>query len=179
MVKAILEGSKTMTRRVIKLIDFEPGTTKGYDWSWRNKRLLWNEMTNDDFVKKMCPYGQVGDRLWVKETDYLMERNMTTQPVIVYKADQSDPKCITKWKSGRFMFKKYARLCLEITNIRVERLQEISEEDAEKEGDPKQGLIASENDHTTWFQGLWDSINGKNHPWSSNPWVWVIEFRRV
>jgi hypothetical protein len=173
MVKAILDGRKTMTRRVIK----NPEKYTGI----RDCGFL-------------CPYGQVGDSLWCKEAlrkkpDY----SWCKEGYAIYAVD-SEQVLIGgdgigegvpwKWKgdilTGMFMPRWASRITLEVTNIRVERLQDITESDACKEGDPNQGLIASENDHTTWFQYLWDSINAKRgYSWGSNPWVWCISFKRI
>jgi hypothetical protein len=76
-----------------------------------------------------------------------------------------------------------SRIALEITNVRVERLQDISEEDAQAEGVPKSitqyGLTIDYENYREPFIELWDKINGKKHPWASNPWVWVVEFRKI
>jgi hypothetical protein len=85
------------------------------------------------------------------------------------------------WKPSIFMPRWASRITLEITNIRVERLQEITEEDAKAEG-IENPFFASDRYWPTFkdrFETLWDSINGKTYPWSSNPWVWVIEFKKV
>ncbi len=157
MVKAILEGRKTMTRRIIKNIK---GATEKYP---------------KGFAK--CPYGVVGDRLWVKETYFPNEGQV---PNIIYKADWNDrhKTGITftcQWKPSIFMPRIYSRITLETTNIRVERLQEITEEDAKKEG-----VMEGEDTgyYNEGFYRIWDKINGKDS-WKENPYVWVIEFRRI
>lgn len=179
MVQAILEGRKTQTRRVIKPQNDFHGTmvnSLGYSES---KLYTWAAFGNKEdpcFVK--CPYGKKGDLLWVKETfgicpDYNQSR---------YKADKGVDRAAVggKWKPSIFMPKKYCRLWLGVIDIRVERLQDISEYDAMCEGDPTQGLIASENIHVDWFKYLWDSINKeRGYGWDVNPWMWVIEFRRM
>ena len=151
-----------------------------------------------------CPYGQPGDRLWVRETwqGYRMtsyeydeweamespkDRNDDHYSP-VYKADGKNfPE---KWFPSIFMPREFSRIDLLIKDIRVERLQDISEADAIAEGCRPQfdksnpvtmnGIqmmphISAKED----FQRLWDSINGKKHPWESNPWVWVINFERI
>jgi uncharacterized protein YhfF len=73
-----------------------------------------------------------------------------------------------------------SRITLEITGVRVERLQEITEENAMREGDPAQGIIGTENTHIDWFKVLWDSLNAtRGYGWDTNPWVWVIEFKKA
>jgi hypothetical protein len=186
MVKAILEGWKSMTRRVVK----GSGDAKACE------KLLIED----------CPYGQVGDRLYVKETHYrfghwvkngltktgrqkwLFKPNdkevrfMDNPPTVnVHKLGEKDAVGWFK-RSSLFLPKELSRITLEITNIRVERLQEITEEDAKAEGCYGTGRPDIQTAlplYTHTFQRLWDSINGKTYPWSSNPWVWVIEFKKV
>lgn len=166
MVKAILEGRKTMTRRVVK-------DTQNWDYV----RLydghakfceLYNHL-NETYIK--CPYGQPGDRIWVRETFFGDTAHY------VYKADDNTElfQIIGDviWKSPIFMPKEAARLWLEIVNVRVERLYDISYQDIICEGLQKQFEEASPNE---WFLNLWQKINGNK---KENPWVWVIEFRRV
>lgn len=169
MVKAIVEGRKTMTRRLVKRLD---GT------QWENSLLesgRWQEAIK-------CPYGVVGDRLWVKETWACLPHGGLI-PVPVYRADGDHQvfDTIKKWSSPLFMPRWASRLILEITNVRVERLQEITEEDAIKEGidiqKPYPEVGGQANVYS--FSKLWDSLNGKKHPWSSNPFVWIIEFKRL
>ncbi len=156
MVKAILEGRKTQTRRVIKP---QPSVTSS---------------GNDFFIKlgykEKCPYGQVGDRLWVKES--------------------FRPSEDIKWKSPRFMPRQSSRITLEITDVRVERLQEISIKDMIAEGLKTKAWRNEDvkNDLSIQFQELWDKINTKKfhvlpinkHPlsWDSNPWIWCLTFKR-
>ena len=138
------------------------------------------------------PYAP-GDRLWVRET-----WAEVSSGIIEYKASYQEPytglsdidhvgKKI-KWKSPRFMPKVAARIWLEVTNVRVERLQEISDVDRLKEGIRVMAATAEEllNDYKTTemgrreFRELWDSLNAKRgYGWDVNPWVWVIEFKRV
>jgi hypothetical protein len=198
MVKAILENRKSMTRRVVK-----PQPPEGLrvacieEDGTHHKEWLYAE-DNGDPVDSLihCPYGQVGDRLWVRESHCVL---CHPDFQIVYKADNQQFTGNYKWKSGRFMFKKYARLWLEITNIRVERLQEITEADAKAEGSEfwwlgKDGekiisdtaaeyssdnVPQNKRNYIKGFSILWDSISGKTSQWSSNPWVWIIEFKKV
>jgi hypothetical protein len=182
MVKAILENRKTMTRRVVKP---QP----------RGKLVILDKTSASrgvfDFVEKynethFCPYGQVGDRLWVRETcQYPINRDGTPVKKAIYKADLSDADieseaCDWDWNPSIFMPRWASRITLKITNIKVERLQEITEEDAIAEGIPAfapKGVRVSSTIPRKHFASLWDKINSKNgYEWSVNPWVWVISF---
>lgn len=181
MVKAILSGQKTMTRRVIKNSLISPKFISG-DWI---------ETGNDDtrhFYLK-CPYGKIDDLLWVRETFCILPE----EPVrILFKEKDQRLFDLTKsnskkphlyqWKPSIHMFKKYARIWLKIKDIRVERLQDITEEDAMDEGitlpkffDPQE----EQPEPSLLFRGLWDSINKeRGYGWDTNPWVWVIEYEK-
>ena len=156
MVKAVLAGTKTMTRRVCK-----------------GARELSCAL---DWPVESCPYGQVGGRLWVRETWDSAHDNVTGT-AIFYKADFNDtvPKGDFTWRPPIFMPRWASRITLEITNISVERLQDITAGDCVKEG----SYMATDKDDEGGFINLWDSINGKTYPWESNPWCWVIEFKKV
>lgn len=177
MVKAILDDRKTQTRRVIKPQPGDHPDDDGYMSSILNR----------------CPY-QVGDILYVRET-WADLRGMgfgndprTDKPWnFAYKADikpgsESDRARIdfgVKWRPSIHMPKEAARLLLTVKGVKVERLQDITEEDALKEGcllvflDGAVVISAKGK-----FHALWDSINGKKHPWGSNPYVWAISFER-
>lgn len=191
MVRAILAGKKTQTRRVVKLPDFGQSKTNGYDWTYRDKRALWNDISNAQLLTK-CPYGVVGDQLWVRE-GFRQELNLGYDKdgnwpdakgmfSYFYKADCSNPEGwgAGVWKSPLFMPRAASRILLEITNIRVERVQDISEHDAFAEGvevcDFERGLCAEEE-----YSVLWTEIHGYDDQkgWNANPWVWVVEFKRV
>jgi hypothetical protein len=146
-----------------------------------------------------CRYGQVGDKLWFKEAwatekrlDHLEPSEIGNAAIVPlwYKADDNpvidgEPER-GKWRSGRFMPKWAARIWLEITKVRVEKLQEITEEDAKAEGCPSimtrdinyqliDGVIP-----TFWFEEKWNDLNTKRgYGWDSNCWVWVLEFKKV
>jgi len=184
MVRALLEGRKTMTRRVCKLTLFD--------------MELWiaNRYSNNPNVKAACPYGQPGDQLWVRETwanlskpEYPPEYIYRADPVEIneYEADGG------KWRPSIFMTRKASRIDLETTAVRVERVHDISEEDAKAEGvcsgfecddiaafmdkrfDPER-----ESTFRLGFKHLWNFINAKRgYGWEVNPWVWVIEFKRI
>jgi hypothetical protein len=158
MVRAILNGSKTQTRRVaIPKRSIEP-------------------MTDE------CPYGQRGDRLWVREAWTV---NLTGDPkhggpgtVPIYRAEH--PHAADRWRPSIHMPRWASRITLEITAVRVERLRNISEADARAEGvtRPVPMLDDDPSTYVDAFGDLWASINGPGS-WDANPWVWVIEFRRV
>jgi len=178
MVRAILEGRKWQTRRVIKpqprLYD---NNLMGFN-NGRKSSLVCDITMALRMIPNYAPY-QVGDLLWVKETWGITPDKYHR---ICYKADLQYPEgrpVEGKWKSPRFMHKAYARLwLLEVTAVRAERLQEISIEDIKAEGvfdeinsyNPARQLYA--------MRKLWDSTNPK-YPWSSNPWVWVYEFKKA
>jgi len=245
MVQAIQENRKFMTRRVCKDIpnhDFHWGLdrkpymgnykmftkteTGKWDWVTLENQWLYDLQTAVDEKKTYllkCPYGQPGDRLWVRETwtkYYYSDENGYThydQPITYYAADgEPDFRIVDgdgfevedqriKWKPSIHMPKIAARIWLEVVNVRVERLQEISEEDAKAEGlacltkdngiTYKYGIPDSDglpgNDDYGWhwqdwnvnpikaFQKLWDKINAKNgHGWDVNDWLWVVEFKK-
>jgi hypothetical protein len=167
------------------------------------ERWVWGKDQTDD-PESICDvvnplditWRKPSDRLWVRETWTTYERLSTQEYSYLYKADFNHPT-EDKWKPSIHMPRKACRILLEITDIRIERLQDISEEDAIAEGVESRIGFAQ----MTWykdyltkvlngdflgfdsaiksFQSLWDSINGKTYPWESNPWVWVIEFKRV
>lgn len=152
-----------------------------------------------------CPYGMPGESLWVKETfawsikdpDSVAELGDPDNYDPVYRADQEhegewdryeDGKCVGKtkptWRPAIYLPRWASRLTLEIEDVRIERLQSISETEAIAEGidGPERVQHAREPTYGPLidrYANLWDEINGKRAPWSSNPWVWVITFRRV
>jgi hypothetical protein len=182
MVRAIMDGRKTMTRRVVKpqpemVFDGESLSDGNAYGGWEPKLPPWSKW----------PY-QLGDTLWVRETWKLWEDPQDGHDWVLYRAGgkmsfpnvpdlpmPNDPFA-DKWKPSIFMPHWASRITLEVTGVRVERLQEITEKDAISEG-----IISSDYDKTYRyaFSVLWDSINGKKYPWSDNPWVWVIEFRHM
>lgn len=208
MVRATLReiDPKTMTRRVVK-------TPK------RLQKIGWSEIENGPIcsqTEKDCPYGKIGDRLWVREawkTGSNLDKFNAAE--IQYQAEdagyfRNNPKCPIfypadnrhlKWgesdisdfgafgrhRHARFMPRWASRILLKITNIRVERLQDISEEDAKAEGvyhsDGKPDEFGMPTQLVAYARGeffhLWEKINGKKYPVDSNPWVWVIEFKRI
>lgn len=208
MVRALLDGSKTMTRRVIKNPDYF-GCLTG-DCPHMDQKLC------DEAMAKESPYGQKGDQLWVRET-FAIECNADLQDVYTepdnplgpvrnvadgfaecfecprYKASEpdtilGDEEDGMKWKPSIHMPRWASRIQLEITDIRVERVQKISEYDAMQEGC---GIFSWEHKITNKdtqtkepnkrkFIKLWNSINEKRgYSWKSNPWVWVVEFKSI
>lgn len=191
MVRAILEGRKTVTRRVVKG-EFDAISPSGIRYKKNASR---SRMANP------CPYGQPGDRLWVRETtmaDYdthdgvvLSRYAADKEPVLYWDEDDGEPiQAVSHWDYPRdsrpsiHMKRSSCRLLLEITDVRVERLQDISYEQARAEGvrnDPDiengkvEGCILTSK---ALFENLWCSING-DESWFANPWVWVVEFKRV
>ncbi len=194
MVRAILEGRKTQTRRVMN-----PQPTQ---WTTDEHGFIWpaipTRIGGETVCGLMqCRHGMKGDILWVKETW------REGSDGIEYRADDEDPTLL-KWKSPLFMPRKYSRITLEIVNVRVKRVQDISDDDAKAEGLRASWLIyrtgdaehnarrtaiyekygravadtheANERDE---FAYLWDSINEKRgFGWDVNPFVWCILFQR-
>ena len=184
MIRAILSGSKTQTRRVVKLRDLMVSTTKGYAWEFRDKRATWNSVSHARLME-MCPYGQPGvDRLWVRES-FAPRYYGNGSPA--YKADwgplAEDVCRRPKWKPSIHMPRTLSRITLEVIDVRVQRLNDITDEDAYYEGCVDQRDVhGREVDRPTQaFRALWDSINGKRAgcAWSDGPWVWAVTFRRM
>ncbi|WP_431357181.1 hypothetical protein [Pseudomonas syringae] len=205
MVRAILEGRKTVTRRACKhqpdvpVTDAIPHRESPHgpatiNWYWRPKLGHYQSGPSSGWDFK-CPYGQPGDRLWVRETwsadsqlDEVAPREMSQGEPILYPADgasrQTGCSMITpgKTRPSIHMPRWVSRILLEITAVRVERLQDISAEQALAEGvmSCEQDIDPDGNDYSPLelFGGLWTMINGDGS-WQSNPWVWVVEFKQV
>ncbi len=173
MVRAILAGHKTQTRRIVKLPLIDPDF--GCEIAGCETASVLRQSPS------ICPHGQPGDRLWVKET-FSAYGCFGVDGRIVYRADIPDGKQPNglHWKPSIFMPRKASRIKLGITDVKVERLQDISEADALDEGCPGD---CEYHGHPTqkcsdWYRILWESINGPGS-WAANPWVWVITFTRV
>ena len=197
MVRAILDGRKTMTRRVIKPqpVSIPEAKVAHANWIMQNRT---------------CPYGQPGDRLWVRETWKPTRASCAIATgidgpgtYVRYRADDSrrtvahSMKCRgadrEPWHPSIFMPRWASRITLEITEVRVERVQDITAADAEAEGflsvsyrDAPKGSIgfpaqvAVARIAIGQFAKYWDSLNAKRgYGWAANPWVWVISFKRV
>ena len=197
MVRALLAGTKTQTRRVVKpprnrsafvLLDHGKGW-----WPYQSDDGE-SELCDDGMEHPYtCPYGQPGDRLWVREAfsgPHCMDA--TDECVAVRPSKWGEGSRIWYWADGNpthgdwtrprpsiHMPRWASRILLEVTAVRVERLQDISEADARAEGcieEEKPGFpICSPRN---WYRILWEQINGPGS-WDANPWVWVVEFKRV
>jgi hypothetical protein len=121
-----------------------------------------------------CPYGQPGDRLWVRET--FMAAKGANDVKYYYRATLDTNAADLPWKPSIHMPRVACRILLEITDVRVERLNGISVKDATLEGYPQDW--GDDPGAIPWFIHLWQSINGPDS-WNANPWVWVIEFKRI
>lgn len=214
MVRAIRDGKKTQTRRIVKFKQFGRSYTPGYDWTFRGTRRghtsssLWQDLRHDELLQ-LCPYGVRGDRLWVRET--WAPVNSECGPGFTYKADGqfiqpeydgpdygagpsfnydkypgdycmwyldlmrgSKPSEGYRWCPSIHMPRWASRITLDITEVRIERLQGISGEDALLEG------ISTDFTYDPAcfaFSKLWKSIHGEDS-WDANPWVWVVSFSR-
>lgn len=200
MVQALLQGTKTQTRRVVKTagVEYVAQRIVYCDGKWQGE--------SGRIIK--CPYGQIGDLLWVRESFRLTQPYEPETYYFGYKDgfDSTNPASSKYdfaepdvWKPSIHMPKEAARIWLRITNIRVERLQDISEADAKAEGvalhergvhylnyyDQKhsttQFIYNCRNAYDS-FRSLWYVINGKRDEpfaWYKNPWVWVIDFERI
>ena len=185
MIRAIIAGHKSMTRRVVKPQPIWVG----------DPSVPFKTPDADPKGIIRCPYGQPGDRLWVREAHRfdMTEGGLT----ITYRADgavlrvqdnaeQIAERSLGKWRPPMFMPRWASRITLEVTGVRVERLQDINASDAKKEGvsvsiydETERERIGSWTElHIFAFYEIWESINGKKYPWDSNPWVWVIEFTK-
>ncbi|WP_455913066.1 hypothetical protein [Pseudomonas syringae] len=195
MVRAILEGRKTVTRRVVK--DWQAPSE---DCSEADPDFRWSAIAQkhprygflvcgsnaEECADKLasagvCPYGRRGERLWVRETHADIGCRLT------YRADTDDgAHCqVKKWTPAIHMFRQHSRILLEITEVRVERLQAVSRGDIRAEGVECPPELASDDvspNYRDWYPAawreLWESINGAG-AWDANPWVWVVEFKRV
>lgn len=227
MTRAILDGRKTQTRRIMKIqpehsglglrrvIDSKNGSDDGkYFWSLSDACGL--KIRSKSFT---CPFGSVGDRIWVREA-FRVHSRATDVATLVYKASERNswteqthrvpvsvcnkPATPEKWTPSLHMPRWASRILLEITDVRVERLNAISEEDAQREGvhtevwdqtvaarnyavrddffqfwsDDMPHYVEMNQLYRSSFRSLWESIYGEEG-WKSNPWVWVIEFKRV
>ena len=200
MSRALRAGRKTQTRRLIKLREFQRSDTPGYAWTWRNRRGCWEDVYDVDLAEH-CPYGKPGDVLFVREgviqigfertgrngqykwpkfDDEAKARRWFDKNCL-YAADLSQDDPMWDEPHGRlnklFMPQWAARTFVELTEIRVQRLNEITEEDAQAEGPTP--MNAGDFGMETWrsaFRNLWISIHGHGS-WEQNPWLWALSFR--
>jgi hypothetical protein len=192
MVRAILAGRKTQTRRIVKP---QPELTDNAGFVWNGcaygAGISSPQQTERNFVHK-CPHGKYGERLWVRET-WWSNGERETKDTVCYRADEEMPKHMsgTKWKSAMFMPRWASRITLEVALVRIQRLQDITTNDCLAEGIlklPATGRYVTTNGGQYFgaaffnareaFQGLWEGINGQGS-WAENPWVWAITFKRV
>ncbi|MFB5951836.1 morphogenetic protein [Klebsiella pasteurii] len=211
MVRALLDGRKTQTRRIMK-VQPEPSKSRPGDFWFSSKKLESMVHVSDlapgnspivdchlFFQEHCCPFGAVGDRIWVRETfqgplfDFDLMDSYCKDPTpferpefCVYKADgapapefyDADDELHCRWRPSIHMPRWASRILLEITNVRVERLQEITLGDICKEiGCGLYDFRPATHGFQAWEE-LWQSIYGEDS-WKANPWVWVIEFKRV
>lgn len=199
MVRAILAGRKTQTRRVVRIPE-RPGLVAHPEDAFPDPGLggggylhvPYTSATDRYTHRVWYPYG-IGTRLWVRETwatwpeGEIRIRHTDT----LYRADEPRT-AVQRWRPSIHMPRWASRITLEVTAVRVERLQDITEDDARAEG-------VTQTDGRWWdgaphavkgtpralptareaYADLWDAINGKRAPWSSNPWVWVVSFRKA
>lgn len=207
MIRAIIDGRKTQTRRVIKPVQstprvaplrMEPWLIDGEQEEDDNGLPLWAGHHPDyptEWKWFSCPYGQPGDRLWVRETwarvpatAYRASEGVqqTIDPndpddAAIYRAgwDRSAPG--VRWRPSIHMPHWASRLTLEITDVKVERVQDISMYDAMDEGVETTPALFEKGSHLVGaFAHLWDEINSKRgYSWASNPFVWVVEFKKL
>lgn len=215
MVRALLAGTKTQTRRVVKPDTKAPVVDPYCRWDDET----WGSVATDGTSSIVhCPYGQPGDRLWVRETwrteeldegdeasgadigtDGVRFAADETFRVIENTREASDRWCVahnadsrklvSKWRPSIYMPRWACRLELELTQVRVERLQDISEKDAIAEGiastEALEALRANsallvEETYRMGFRSLWDSLNAKRgFGWDANPWVWALTVKRA
>lgn len=189
-VRAILDGRKTQMRLVVKFDDSKYDAPLPHVDYARDGMPIWSSSPMPDNIRESdyfdngfpCPLGTVGDRLWVREAFALLTDS--PHPIGVmqpfhYLADITDRRQIEDY-TGRpsiHMPRWASRITLEITGVRVERLQDISEEDAVAEGAQCAGVPASLTNRGA-FAKLWQSIYGPES-WAASPWVWCIEFKKV
>lgn len=175
MVRAILDGLKTQTRRTLSQQPLEI-LTKRPPWEqtvtrkWNGCKVWFGLMQRNPNrgTAFRCKYGEVGDRLWVKETFSVIEDRVVFRATLEGVNDGR----ILKWKPSIFMPRKASRITLEIVKVRVELLQDICDADVEAEGLEPNTNVTAKSDYAV----LWSSINGVDS-WRANPWVWVIEFK--
>lgn len=183
-VVGIIKKSKTQTRRVIT----PQPDPKTAEFSSELVTEAW--LAGEIPVK--CPYGKPGDRLWVRETWCTHpQSSISNRDIVFYRADVGNTYLDGHWKSPMFMPRWASRITLEIVGVRVERVQDISGEDAAAEGialprcgcevciHSSQMCPADQSAHILAYAEVWDKINAKRRfGWEVNPWVWVLEFRK-
>ena len=207
MVRALLAGTKTQTRRAAKLpvVGAEGSVSEVVPSLLPNRGDLWDfRRMLDNPMAVRCPYGQPGDRLWVRESwspdppdvdgwGYTAWAGCREGQIAGVPERFRHPRFCNyaadwlhgpiRWTPSIHMPRWASRITLEVTGVRVERLQDISEADAQAEGWTRRPEVSTDPQvhkeaARDWFMDLWESINGPGS-WDENPWVWVIEFRRL
>lgn len=198
MVRALLAGTKTQTRRVLKPGGYKLPESDGYVYNGASL-VRTDAFGTSIYPLPVCPHGEPGDRLWVRETwhhtgDHIACENVGfghehVGPCYEYAADFDDEtRAQNAWRPSLFMPRRASRITLEVTSVRIERLDAITEEDARAEGvtpfkhDPEGDCWTARRDvHRSAFEYLWGEINGWTGPkaFAENPWVWVVAFRRL
>lgn len=202
MVRAILDGKKTQTRRVIKPQPEAWVTQVGYTFFTGEGEISFRGMTPNGLAEYCVPLKyRKGDRLWVREawfadppydgtwdqyafSDGVVENfsvlpdRFKSQEFVLYKATWQGVDL--RWRSSIHMPRWASRITLEVVSVRAERVQEISEEDAKAEGILPYPDVGVGVNYLLPYRNLWESINARRgYGWSINPWVWVIEFKRI
>lgn len=202
MVRAVLDGRKTVTRRLVsdlrgfgRITEFGASDTHGYEWHFRDRGMRWNDISHERLLAG-CPYGKPGDCLWVRESlgydaewgHYYKAPGRHAQ--VTYLCELfDDPEAETgpsydaslpdRGVPSIHLPRRYSRITLEVTGVRVERLQAITDAQCIAEGCagghgsiPDYGYGATPLEH---FRHIWASTGGD---WDANPWVWAVEFKR-
>ena len=185
MVRALLAGTKTQTRRIAKPVR-HPDLGNVYA-----PGALVLEQEPQHVIDRCCPYGQPGDRLWVRETHMNWWKLDPENPegprlfshVAAFAADGYVLEPGERWIPSIHMLRAASRILLEITGVRVERLSSICETDALAEGSfiwarEQDTPVRDLDEARLVYHQLWEEINGPGS-WDANPWVWVVEFKRV
>jgi hypothetical protein len=182
MVRAIFDGRKTQTRRIVKLA--------GRTVDSRSDGTLYvaraTRSPQETSFTVPCPYGAPGDRLWVRETFSMMNRERTLATTELYDQQPTDLEVVFRadedhghkaWHPSIFMPRWASRITLEVTGVRVERLHSITDDDARAEGclGYPGAVDATPREE---FEELWKHINGLES-WRANPFVWVVSFKRL
>jgi hypothetical protein len=185
MVRALLAGAKTQTRRIVKP---QPTKLDGHNFDG-----MWSD-TIDPVVRYfVCPYGQVGDQLYVRENFYTWAAWDSIKPSELVAATKQQPGCeifycadyrgiclAGKLRPSIHLPRHLSRILLEVVSVRIERVQQITEADAQAEGVTLNGGQGYDGWAKQEYSALWDHLNLKRgFGWSVNPWVWVVEFRRI
>ena len=199
MVRAILEGRKTVTRRPVKATKAHADGFMMLDHGkgWRPYNAFGDFASDHEGMEYpiACPYGKLGDRLWVRETCFINDYREASVPEqeradceIHYRADGipdfDGEEELIRWRPSIHMPRWASRILLEVTDVRVERLQDITEEQALAEGIKKHsdgGYHVEDGKHYSdspveSFACLWSSVGGD---WDANPWVWCVSFKRI